>query len=158
VNSVDAADAVSHGTNGKDVKCCDVASKWSSKWNIIEVLMMSELRWLGKWMAAAADNPSQSWSVTLQALRTASRASLLVSLEPFYVMAVFTFSLLLLILFPPCTSSLILLPLHMILLLFVWSWALPSQPPMLLSAYLVGCCIRLGAAIAAAGTRLWIRA
>lgn len=90
----------------------------------------------------------------MQALGNASHAIMLVSLEPLYVVAVFTFSLLLLIIFPPCTSSLILLPLHMLLLMFVRFWAIPSQPPMLLSAYLVGCCIRLGAAIAAAGTRL----
>lgn len=82
--------------------------------------------------------------------------SALVSLESFYVVAVFIFSLLLLVLFPPCLSSLILLPLHMVLLMMVRSWASPSQPSVLISAYLVGCCIRLGAAIAAAGTRLWM--
>jgi hypothetical protein len=82
--------------------------------------------------------------------------SALVSLESFYVVAVFIFSLLLLVLFPPCLSSLILLPLHMLLLMMVRSWASPSQPSVLISAYLVGCCIRLGAAIAAAGTRLWM--
>jgi CCR4-NOT transcription complex subunit 7/8 len=83
----------------------------------------------------------------------------LVSFESFYVVAVFVFSLLLLVLFPPCLSSLILLPLHMVLLMLVRSWASPSpQPSLLISAYLVGCCIRLGAAIAAAGTRLWVSA
>lgn len=92
------------------------------------------------------------------ALNSLASAQLLVSFESVYVIAVFIFSLLLLALFPPCLSSLILLPLHMILLVLVRSWASPSQPSVLVSAYLVGCCIRFGAAIAAAGTRFWMAA
>lgn len=141
----DVVDSIKESSISLDsaVKCYSLPSKWFPKW-------------VTEWISGAVANTSQSWGVSVRVLGNSSRASLLVSLESFYVMAVFAFSLLLLILFPPCASSLVLLPLHMILLMIVWSWTLPSQPPMLLSAYLVGCCIRLGAAVAAAGTRLWI--
>jgi CCR4-NOT transcription complex subunit 7/8 len=107
--------------------------------------------------ACGSTKPKAWWKALEEiSLRPFGSFPLTVSFESFYVLSVFTFSLLLLVLFPPCLSSLILLPLHMVLLVLVRSWTSPSQPSVLISAYLVGCCIRLGAAIAAATARLWV--